>query len=141
MWLGMKSRRAARILPVARRRTGPDNHTTGVWQEMPGPHEAFCIRRARHVTHLMRLSIIWRPMCPTPALTTSLRRSGERLTRPRKSVAVLIDQRDGHFTSADLVSDARRKGVPVGRATIFRTLELFAELGVVERIDLPTGEH
>ena len=89
----------------------------------------------------MRLSIIWRPMCPTPALTTSLRRSGERLTRPRKTVASLIDQRDGHFTSADLVSDARRKGVPVGRATIFRTLELFAELGVVERIDLPTGEH
>jgi Fur family ferric uptake transcriptional regulator len=80
-------------------------------------------------------------MTATPDLTTSLRRSGERMTRPRRTVAGLIDRRDGHFTSADLLGDARQRGVPIGRATIFRTLELFAELGVVERIDLPSGEH
>src|SRR5438067_13475208 len=80
-------------------------------------------------------------MGSTSDLATSLQRSGERLTRPRTSVATLIDQRAGHFTSADLLDDAQRQGVSIGRATVFRTLELFAELGVVERIDLPTGEH
>jgi Fur family ferric uptake transcriptional regulator len=29
----------------------------------------------------------------------------------------------------------------VGRATVFRSLDTFSELGVVERIDLPSGDH
>ena len=29
----------------------------------------------------------------------------------------------------------------VTRATIFRSLDVLADLGVVERLDLPTGEH
>jgi Fur family ferric uptake transcriptional regulator len=29
----------------------------------------------------------------------------------------------------------------VGRATIFRTLDVLSAAGVVERIDLPTGDH
>jgi Fur family ferric uptake transcriptional regulator len=39
------------------------------------------------------------------------------------------------------VTAARNRRVGVGRATVFRTLELLAELGVVERLDLPSGEH
>jgi Fe2+ or Zn2+ uptake regulation protein len=29
----------------------------------------------------------------------------------------------------------------IGRATLFRGLELMLELGAVERLDLPTGDH
>ena len=47
--------------------------------------------------------------------------------------------RDGHFTAADLVEDARPHGI--GRATVFRSIELFASLGLVERVDLPGGDH
>ena len=67
--------------------------------------------------------------------------AGYRLTRPRSDVAHLIGSRSGHFTAADLLGDARRKRLSVGRATLFRNLDLFAELGALERLDLPNGEH
>lgn len=71
----------------------------------------------------------------------TLRRS-HRLTGPRRRVADLVRARRGTFAAADLLHDAAlQAGRPIGRATIFRTLELFTELGLLERIDLPTGEH
>jgi Fur family ferric uptake transcriptional regulator len=48
---------------------------------------------------------------------------------------------DGHFTAADLVDEAERQRVQVGRATVFRTLDLLLATGAIERIDLPDGEH
>jgi Fur family ferric uptake transcriptional regulator len=67
--------------------------------------------------------------------------TGRRMTAPRKTVASLIAGRQGHFTAADLLADARRQGLPLGRATVFRNLELLTELGALERLDLPSGEH
>lgn len=77
---------------------------------------------------------------PQP-LVTALDQAGYRLTEPRRAVADLITQRDGHFTAADLIDEARDRRLGIGRATIFRALELFTELNVLERLDLPTGEH
>ncbi len=68
-------------------------------------------------------------------------RAGYRATATRRAVVDLIAGREGHFTAADLVDDARSRGLRVGRATIFRTLDVLAELRAVERIDLPSGEH
>jgi Fe2+ or Zn2+ uptake regulation protein len=73
--------------------------------------------------------------------TTAIGRAGYRLTGQRRAVAELIAERDGHFTAADLVADARARHLGVGRATVFRALDLLLDLGVVERIDLPSGEH
>jgi Fur family ferric uptake transcriptional regulator len=67
--------------------------------------------------------------------------AGHRVTEPRRAVARLIAGRAGHFTAADLVADARGRRLGIGRATVFRALDLFAELGVVERLDLPSGDH
>jgi Fur family transcriptional regulator, ferric uptake regulator len=74
-------------------------------------------------------------------LLAALKRSGHRLTEPRKSVGELIARRGGHFTAADLLHDARTSRLRLGRATVFRSLELFTDLGVLERLDLPSGEH
>lgn len=68
-------------------------------------------------------------------------RAGYRLTGPRRAVADLIAGREGHFTAADLVAEARARRLGIGRATIFRALDLLLELGVLERLDLPSGEH
>lgn len=74
-------------------------------------------------------------------ITRALEEAGQRLTGPRRAVADLIAARAGHFTAAELVADARERNLGLGRATVFRTLELFTQLGVVERLDLLSGEH
>ena len=64
-----------------------------------------------------------------------------RETAPRRAIAALIAERHGHFTAADLLADSRRTNQTNGRATVFRTLDLLAEQGALERLDLPSGEH
>jgi Fur family ferric uptake transcriptional regulator len=76
----------------------------------------------------------------TPLLA-AMDRAGYRLTDSRRAVAQLVVDQDGHFSAADLVAQARLRGTGIGRATVFRTLEVMSEVGVVERIDLPNGEH
>ena len=76
-----------------------------------------------------------------PPIVDALERRGLRLTRPRRHVAELLERRAGTFTAADILDDAGRRAAPIGRATVFRALDLFTELGLLERIDLPTGEH
>jgi Fur family ferric uptake transcriptional regulator len=75
------------------------------------------------------------------AISTALDDAGYRSTDARRAIADLIAARASHFTAADLVTDARRRRLGVGRATIFRTLDLLEDLHAVERIDLPSGEH
>jgi Fur family ferric uptake transcriptional regulator len=74
-------------------------------------------------------------------LLAALERSDHRMTAPRRTVAALIADQTGHFAAADLVEAANARDLDVGRATIFRTLDVLLELGLVERIDLPSGEH
>lgn len=64
-----------------------------------------------------------------------------RATAPRHAIADLISRRTGHFTAADLIADARSGNIRIGRATVFRTLDLLNAQGALERIDLPSGEH
>jgi len=78
---------------------------------------------------------------PANPFVEALDRGGHRLTGPRRAVADLVAARDGHFTAADLVADAGGRYPGIGRATVFRALDLFASLGLVERVDLPGGEH
>ncbi len=77
---------------------------------------------------------------PTP-IVGALERAGCRLTAPRRSLAGLIADQVGHFTAADLVEAAHGRGLAIGRATVYRTLEVLEDLGAVERLDLPSGEH
>ncbi len=74
-------------------------------------------------------------------IVTALDRAGYRLTGPRQALASLIADQEGHFSAAELVVAARARRLGVGRATIFRTLEVLEELGAIERLDLPNGEH
>jgi Fur family ferric uptake transcriptional regulator len=80
-------------------------------------------------------------MADAATFVTALGRAGYRLTEPRRAVAELIAERSGHFTAADLVAAARASRTPIGRATVFRTLDVLEEIGAVERLDLPGGAH
>lgn len=74
-------------------------------------------------------------------LVDALDRAGYRLTEPRRAVAELVAAQEAHFTAAGLAAEARDLHLGIGRATIFRSLDVFATLGLVERVDLPGGEH
>jgi len=68
-----------------------------------------------------------------PPLMDAFDQAGYRFTGPRRAVAELIAARDGHFTAADIEADARARRPGIGRATVFRALEVLIELGVVRR--------
>jgi Fe2+ or Zn2+ uptake regulation protein len=67
--------------------------------------------------------------------------AGYRVTAARRAVANLISDHDGHFTAAELELIVRERRLGISRATLFRALELLAELQLLERVDLPGGEH
>ena len=55
-----------------------------------------------------------------PDLIAVLEDGGYRITRPRRSVIAVLDQKDEGFTAEELCSE-----VPgVGRATVYRTIKL-----------------
>ncbi len=80
-------------------------------------------------------------MPDTKPWTAALDEAGYFVTEPRRVVAEMVADRDSHFTANELVAEAKRARLGVGRATVFRALELFEQLGLVERLDLPNGGH
>ncbi len=80
-------------------------------------------------------------MVNSTAIVGALEDAGYRLTSPRRAVAELIGSRRGHFTADELLTESRRRRLGVTRATVFRSLDVLTELGLVERLDLPSGEH
>jgi Fe2+ or Zn2+ uptake regulation protein len=80
-------------------------------------------------------------MVDATAIVDALVDAGYRLTGPRRALAQLISGRRGHFTAEDLLGESRRRRLGVTRATVFRSLDVLSELGLVERLDLPSGEH
>lgn len=81
-------------------------------------------------------------MSDATAIIDALEDAGYRLTGPRRALADLIVSREGStFTAADLVADVRSRRLGIGRATVFRAIEILESVGAVERIDLQSGEH
>ena len=80
-------------------------------------------------------------MLEAHAIVSALDGAGYRLTGPRRALADLIATRRAHFTAEDLLVESRRLRLGITRATIFRSLDVLADLGVVERLDLPSGGH
>lgn len=71
----------------------------------------------------------------------SVQAAGHRFTPERRAIAALIAASAGTFTPAELLSEARRRQLAIGRATLFRALDLFGRLELIEHIDLPGGRH
>ncbi len=80
-------------------------------------------------------------MVDAAPMLSAIHDAGYRVTGARRGVAELIADEPGVFVAADLVTRAGDQRHRIGRATVFRTLDLLTDIGVVERVDLPTGEH
>ena len=66
------------------------------------------------------------------AILRQLGDSGRRRTSPRRHVIAAALKRQEPFTAQQLVGELKRRGV--GRATVFRTLDLLVSLGALSRI-------
>jgi Fur family transcriptional regulator, ferric uptake regulator len=80
-------------------------------------------------------------MLNTDKILERLDEQGYRLTGPRRAVLEEVLSRHAPFTSNDLWEAIQQKAPSIGRATVFRTLDLLTQVGVVQRIhrDADTG--
>jgi Fur family transcriptional regulator, ferric uptake regulator len=56
-----------------------------------------------------------------------------RLTAARRAIAEAVLERAGHFPIEDLVRDLRRRGIRGSKATVYRTLPLLTEAGIIQQ--------
>ncbi len=64
-----------------------------------------------------------------------LARKHLRLTRPRGAIIEAVFNTEKHFTAEELLKWARRRDKSVSRATVYRTLPLLTESGLVREMD------
>jgi len=68
------------------------------------------------------------------ALCDVLQENGYRLTTARRLILAVLAQTGGHVTADDLVEMVRRESPSVGRMTVYRTLELLSQLGLIRPV-------
>ncbi|HTS75936.1 MAG TPA: transcriptional repressor [Bryobacteraceae bacterium] len=73
---------------------------------------------------------------PSAATQDSLRQRGVRLTRQRRLLLDLIDQSGKHLDAESLYRLAKEKDSRLNRVTVYRTLKLLKEGGLVDELDL-----
>lgn len=77
----------------------------------------------------------------TAPILQRITRAGYRLTKPRRAILEAVSTRQGHFRAEDILEEARQAAPRTGRATVYRTLLMLAELGLVEQLHLGEGSH
>lgn len=76
---------------------------------------------------------------PVVEFKRALARRGYRFTESRKEVLAALVSAGGHVSADELVELVRHNGSDVGRMTVYRTLDLLTELGLVRPIYQGTG--
>jgi Fur family transcriptional regulator, ferric uptake regulator len=70
-----------------------------------------------------------------------LTKEGHRLTTPRQAIIRMVAPRQDHFSAQEVWEGVKSRYSGIGRATVFRTLDLLTELGVLNRIHTGDGCH
>jgi len=73
---------------------------------------------------------------PNAAIQDALRNRGVRLTRQRRILLDLIDHSGQHLDADSLYQLAKEKDPKLNRVTVYRTLKLLKEGGLVDELDL-----
>lgn len=68
-----------------------------------------------------------------------LQAKGYRLTTARRAILQALVETPGHISADELAAILAAESVAVGRMTIYRTLELLSELGLVRAVYLGSG--
>ena len=73
------------------------------------------------------------------ALETKLKNSGARMTAPRRVIARVLGESADHPDVEELHRRAQAFDPGISLATVYRTVRLFEQLGIVERHAFQTG--
>jgi Fur family ferric uptake transcriptional regulator len=68
-----------------------------------------------------------------------LRQHGCRITPQREMIVDAIDHSDHHMTAEEIYSTIHMRSKALNLATVYRTLELLVDVGLVSRADLGNG--
>lgn len=80
-------------------------------------------------------------MLSEESLVRHLSQAGYRITRPRRAVIRALLDNESHSNPAEVRERARTYCSSVGLVTVYRTLDLLADLGFVRRIHAEDGCH
>jgi Fur family ferric uptake transcriptional regulator len=79
-------------------------------------------------------------MSPVPdTLRESLTEGGHRLTGPRIAVWSVISSREAHLTAEEIAREVQVDDPSVNLSSVYRTLALFSELGLVRESSLDSS--
>jgi len=73
------------------------------------------------------------------ALNTQLSEQGYKLTRQRKAVVEVVTQAHTRLSAADVFTRAQHACPDLGLTTVYRTLEILEQMGVIRRVHLDDG--
>lgn len=76
----------------------------------------------------------------TPELRSALGEAGHRLTGPRLAVWDVVTRSEAHLTAEEIADEVRRADPAVNLSSVYRSLALFSELGLVRESNLGANE-
>lgn len=68
-----------------------------------------------------------------------LKKAGYKLTQARITVLEVLEAEHGHITSSDVLEKVEAVNPSIGRASVFRTLDLFTQLGIIRPTYIDTS--
>ncbi|MBN2426347.1 MAG: transcriptional repressor [Calditrichaceae bacterium] len=69
-----------------------------------------------------------------------LYKAGYRLTNPRQVVINILKNTDKHLSAEDIYVDSLKINSSIGLTTVYRTLDLFQQIGIVQKFDFGEGK-
>jgi Fur family ferric uptake transcriptional regulator len=71
-----------------------------------------------------------------PSLMQELQARGVRITEQRRLLVSIIQDSPRHLDAASLLEIARKRGPNIDRATIYRTIAMLKDRGLIDELDL-----
>lgn len=75
----------------------------------------------------------------TETILTRCERTGLRMTNQRKTIAIVLEESEDHPDVEELYARASARDASISIATVYRTVKLFEEAGILEKLEFGDG--
>lgn len=74
------------------------------------------------------------------SILDSLRAGGKKLTKPRKAILAILEQRSLPITVSEIADELKKARATVDLVTVYRNVAMLQELGLVNQVGLHEGQ-